>query len=48
MTKYIKTENMMGDVIIIRENEDGSTTSFMADPANSDYQTYLEDEAETK
>ena len=25
----------------IRFNADGSTTSFMADPANTDYQAYL-------
>jgi hypothetical protein len=35
----------MGEIesgeIIIRENEDGSETSFCKDPANSDYQAYL-------
>jgi len=27
--------------IIIRENNDGSKTSFFEDPANTDYQAYL-------
>ena len=26
---------------IIRDNNNGSFTSFLADPANTDYQTYL-------
>jgi hypothetical protein len=26
---------------VIRHNEDGSTTSFCFDPANTDYQQYL-------
>ena len=25
---------------VIRDNEDGSTTSFLFDPANTDYQTF--------
>jgi len=40
--------------VIARENEDGTVTTFAADPANSDYQAYLAkdevkaDEAKTK
>ena len=41
MATYEITENRFGDKVIIRTNEDGSTTSFMADPANADYQAYL-------
>jgi hypothetical protein len=26
---------------VIRDNEDGTTTSFLFDPANTDYQEYL-------
>lgn len=36
--KIITTE--LGDCII-RDNGDGSTTAIPADPANSDYQAYL-------
>jgi len=32
--------------IIIRTNEDGSISSIPTDPANSDYQRYLNPEAE--
>jgi hypothetical protein len=28
--------------VISRENADGTITSFTADPANSDYQAYLD------
>ena len=42
MKKYTITENLTGDKIIIAENEDGSVSSFTTDPANSDYQAYLE------
>jgi hypothetical protein len=31
----------MGQTVIARTNDDGSITSFFADPANSDYQAYL-------
>jgi hypothetical protein len=41
MTKYTK-ETILNNEIIIRENEDGSISSFMTDPANADYQAYLE------
>jgi hypothetical protein len=33
--------NDLGNEIVMRYNEDGSISSFMADPANSDYQAYL-------
>ena len=42
MSNYIikeKTETSMA--VIIKENEDGSIISFPIDPANSDYQAYL-------
>jgi hypothetical protein len=38
-----------GDKMVLRHNEDGTTTSIPTDPANSDYQAYLKslDEAST-
>jgi hypothetical protein len=39
------TEEIMGKTIIWYE-EDGVRYSFIADPANSDYQRYLNPEAE--
>ena len=30
-----------GGQIILRQNDDGSTTSFGINPANTDYQAYL-------
>lgn len=44
-TTYKVTKNSMDEEIITRINQDGSSTDFMADPANSDYQAYLADEA---
>jgi hypothetical protein len=41
MVKYTTYEGMTGQQFILRENEDGSMTSFLQDPANSDYQEYL-------
>ena len=41
MTKYTKYEGITGQDFILRENEDGTMTSFLEDPANSDYQEYL-------
>ena len=38
---YTETTTDKGIVIIIRDNGDGTTSSFQADPANSDYQAYL-------
>ena len=41
MVTYTEITDDLGTTIIIRNNEDGTTSSFMADPANSDYQAYL-------
>jgi hypothetical protein len=43
--KYEIVENDFGQ-IIKRENQDGSVTWIPKDPANSDYQRYLNPEAE--
>ena len=43
--KYEVTKNTNGETVILRFNQDGSVTSFMADPFNSDYQAYLEAQA---
>jgi hypothetical protein len=45
MTKKYNVENVMGLEVIWYE-EDGVRVSFNADPANSDYQRYLNPEAE--
>ena len=39
---YTKTTNILGLEIIHRVDEDGSEYWIPPDPANSDYQTYLE------
>ena len=39
---YTETTTDKDTVIIIRDNGDGTTSSFQADPANSDYQAYLD------
>jgi len=44
--EYTKTQNELGNTIITRFNDDGSVTDFLADTANSDYQRYLNPEAE--
>lgn len=41
MTQYTTSKNSYDETIITRVNEDGSMTSFMEDPMNPDYQTYL-------
>jgi hypothetical protein len=46
MITYTKETDILGNEIIIRDNGDGTVTSFAADPANSDYQRYLNPEAE--
>lgn len=47
MTTYeIYVSPMDGNESITRYNEDGSVTSIPTDPANSDYQRYLNPEAE--
>ena len=38
---YISSLNSFGQTVIILKNEDGSATSFLADPANTDYLAYL-------
>jgi hypothetical protein len=45
MTRKYNVENVMGLEVIWYE-EDGVRVSFNADPANSDYQRYLNPEAE--
>ena len=40
--KYTTITNDLGLEIIIRNNEDGTISSFMSDPANADYQAYLD------
>jgi hypothetical protein len=45
MPKYTVIENELG-TIIQRDNEDGTTTYIPTDPANSDYQRYLNPQAE--
>jgi hypothetical protein len=40
----LQNQYMAGEVIgqsIIRHNADGTVSSFLADPANTDYQEYL-------
>lgn len=40
---YEITETIYGNVVILRENGDGTVTSFGEDKSNSDYQQYLLD-----
>ncbi len=40
MTYQLKT-TVFGGTIILRQNDDGSTTSFGINPDNTDYQAYL-------
>jgi hypothetical protein len=46
--KYTEVQTEF-NVVIVRENEDGTSTFIPTDPANSDYQAYLAslDEAST-
>ncbi len=39
--EYTKIINEFGVEIIIRTNDNGSVSSIPTDPANSDYQAYL-------
>ena len=41
MIKYTTYKGLTGNDFILRENEDGSISSFATDLANSDYQVYL-------
>jgi hypothetical protein len=49
MPKYTIYQGLAGQDFILRENEDGSLSSFATDLANPDYQAYLKslDEAAT-
>jgi hypothetical protein len=38
---YKLSKNSFGETVIVRDNNNGSTTSFVEEPANSDYQAYL-------
>ena len=44
--KYTETENQDGVKFIVRENDDLTISWIPIDPANSDYQRYLNPEAE--
>jgi hypothetical protein len=44
--KYTEKTNLLGWNYIARENEDGSVSVIPIEPANSDYQRYLNPEAE--
>jgi hypothetical protein len=39
MYKLIK--NSFNETVVVKNNGNGSTTSFLTDPANTDYQAYL-------
>lgn len=45
MTYQLKTTEFGGQ-IILRQNDDGSTTSFSINPANTDYQAFLKYQAD--
>lgn len=38
---YKIKQNTIGQDVVIRDNGNGSITSFFADPSNTDYQQYL-------
>ena len=46
MPKYTEKENADGIAFIVRDNEDGSESWIPKNEANSDYQRYLNPEAE--
>ena len=46
MTRYEEVENELGAKFILRFNEDGSQSWIPIDQENSDYQRYLNPEAE--
>jgi hypothetical protein len=48
MTKYIKKTTNLNFEFIERINDDNSVSFIPLDPANSDYQAYLEHEAAAK
>jgi hypothetical protein len=43
---YTEITNSQGETLILRDNGDGTTSTIPCDPANSDYQRYLNPEAE--
>ena len=45
MSIYTEVTNESGYKYILRDNEDGTFSSIPIDPANSDYQAYLNPEA---
>jgi hypothetical protein len=42
---YVKEKTVFGDEIIVRTGENGIISFIPTDPANSDYQRYLNPEA---
>ena len=42
---YTEMTNSVGQTIIFRDNGDGTTSTIPSDPANSDYQAYLKEQA---
>jgi hypothetical protein len=42
---YTEITNSQGETLILRDNGDGTTSTIPCDPANSDYQRYLNPEA---
>jgi hypothetical protein len=42
---YTEITNSQGETLILRDNGDGTTSTIPCDPANSDYQAYLNPEA---
>ena len=46
MTKYEKVTTEIGQEFIVRDNEDGSFSWIPCELSNSDYQRYLNPEAE--
>lgn len=41
MKNYVLYKGISGQDFVSCKNEDGTFTSFLTDPANSDYQAYL-------
>ena len=46
--KYTEFTTESGAKVIVRDNDDGSTSYIPIDETNSDYQAYLEHEAKAK
>jgi hypothetical protein len=45
---FTPINNFDGSTVIVRDNGNGTISWIPTDPSNSDYQAYLEHEAETK